>query len=86
MLSGFKQFVLRGNVVDLAVGVVIGAAFGTVVTALVKDIINPIIALVVGKPDFTGISFTIGTTLFRSAISSPLWSALSSLRRRFTSL
>ncbi len=64
MLSGFKQFVLRGNVVDLAVGVVIGAAFGTVVTALVKDIINPIIALVVGKPDFTGISFTIGTTVF----------------------
>jgi large conductance mechanosensitive channel len=64
MLSGFKQFILRGNVVDLAVGVVIGAAFGTVVTALVKDIINPIIALVVGKPDFTGISFTIGSTLF----------------------
>jgi len=48
MLSGFKQFILRGNVVDLAVGVVIGAAFGTVVTALVKDLINPIIALVVG--------------------------------------
>ena len=41
MLSGFKQFILRGNVVDLAVGVVIGAAFGTVVTALVKDFINP---------------------------------------------
>ena len=64
MLSGFKQFVLRGNVVDLAVGVVIGAAFGTVVTALVKDLINPIIALVAGKPDFTGISFTIGSTVF----------------------
>src|SRR5271157_5859474 len=64
MLSGFKQFILRGNVVDLAVGVVIGAAFGTVVTALVKDLINPIIALVVGKPDFTGTSFTIGSTLF----------------------
>ena len=60
MLSGFKQFILRGNVVDMAVGVVIGAAFGAVVTALVKDIINPIIALMVGKPDFTGISFTIG--------------------------
>jgi len=64
MLSGFKQFILRGSVVDLAVGVVIGAAFGTVVTALVKDLINPIIALVAGKPDFTGISFTIGSTVF----------------------
>jgi hypothetical protein len=62
MLSGFKQFILRGSVVDLAVGVVIGGAFGTIVTALVKDIINPIIALLVGKPDFTGISFTVGTT------------------------
>jgi large conductance mechanosensitive channel len=64
MLSGFKQFILRGNVVDLAVGVVIGAAFGTVVTAMVKDIINPIIALLVGKPDFTGISFAIRGTVF----------------------
>jgi large conductance mechanosensitive channel len=64
MLSGFKQFVLRGNVVDLAVGVVIGAAFGTVVTALVKDLINPLIAMLVGKPDFTGISFTVGNTAF----------------------
>jgi large conductance mechanosensitive channel len=64
MFSGFKQFVLRGNVVDLAVGVVIGAAFGTVVTALVKDLINPLIALLVGKRDFTGYSFTIRGTLF----------------------
>jgi large conductance mechanosensitive channel len=64
MLSGFKQFILRGNVVDLAVGVVIGAAFGTVVTTLVKDLLNPLIALLVGKPDFTGISFTIRGTLF----------------------
>jgi len=64
MLSGFKQFILRGNVVDMAVGIVIGGAFGTIVTALVKDIVNPIIALLVGKPDFTGISFTIGTTVF----------------------
>jgi len=64
MLSGFKQFVLRGNVVDLAVGVVIGAAFGTVVTALVKDVINPLIALLAGKPDFTGISFAIRSTVF----------------------
>jgi len=47
MLSGFKQFVLRGNVVDLAVGVVIGAAFGSVVTALTKDLLTPLIAAVV---------------------------------------
>ncbi len=64
MLSGFKQFVLRGNVVDLAVGVVIGAAFGTVVTALVKDLLNPLIALLVGKPDFSAISFSVRRTLF----------------------
>ena len=59
MLSGFKQFVLRGNVVDLAVGVVIGAAFGTVVTALVKDLITPLIAAIVKAPDFSGLSITI---------------------------
>ncbi len=64
MLSGFKQFVLRGNVVDLAVGVVMGAAFGTVVTALVKDLITPLIAAVVGKPDFSSLGFTIGSTAF----------------------
>ncbi|MFY9644400.1 MAG: large conductance mechanosensitive channel protein MscL [Terriglobales bacterium] len=64
MLSGFKQFILRGNVVDMAVGLVIGGAFGTIVTALVKDLINPLIALLVGKPDFTEIKFTVGSTLF----------------------
>ncbi len=64
MLSGFKQFILRGSVVDLAVGVVIGAAFGGVVTALVKSLIEPLIALVVGKPDFTSIAFKIGETTF----------------------
>jgi large conductance mechanosensitive channel len=64
MLSGFKQFILRGNVVDMAVGIVIGGAFGTIVTALVKDLINPTIALLVGKPDFTGISFAIRGTVF----------------------
>jgi Large-conductance mechanosensitive channel, MscL len=52
MFKGFRDFVLRGNVVDLAVGVVIGAAFGTVVTALVKDLLTPIIAAIVRKPDF----------------------------------
>jgi large conductance mechanosensitive channel len=64
MLSGFKQFILRGNAVDLAVGVVIGAAFGSVVTALTKDLLTPLIAAVVGKPDFSAISFTIGKTVF----------------------
>jgi large conductance mechanosensitive channel len=64
MLSGFKQFILRGNVVDMAVGVVIGAAFGTVVTALTKDLRTPLIAAIVGKPHFSAISFKVGETLF----------------------
>jgi large conductance mechanosensitive channel len=59
MLKGFREFVLRGNVVDLAVGVVIGAAFGTVVTAFVKDFLTPLIAAIAGKPDFSGYSFEI---------------------------
>ena len=53
MLKGFREFMLRGNVLDLAVAVVIGAAFGAVVTALVKDLITPLIAALVGKPDFS---------------------------------
>ncbi len=53
MFKGFREFVLRGNVVDLAVGVVIGAAFGTVVSAFVKDLLTPVIAAVAGKPDFS---------------------------------
>jgi len=56
MLKGFRDFILRGNVLDLAVGVIMGAAFGTVVTSLVKDVITPIIGNVVGKPDFSAIS------------------------------
>ncbi len=59
MLKEFKQFLLRGNVVDLAVGVVIGAAFGTVVTALVSDILTPFIAAVGQVPDFSNLSFSI---------------------------
>jgi large conductance mechanosensitive channel len=58
-VNDFKQFILRGNVVDLAVGVVIGAAFGSVVTAFVTDILTPIIAIP-GKVDFGDLSFTIG--------------------------
>jgi len=64
MLSGFRQFILRGNVVDMAVGVVIGAAFATVVTAFTKDLLTPLIAAIVGKPDFSAISFTIHGSLF----------------------
>jgi large conductance mechanosensitive channel len=64
MLSGFKQFILRGNVVDLAVGVVIGAAFGGVVTALTKDLLTPLIAALVGKPDFSKVAFAVRGTPF----------------------
>jgi large conductance mechanosensitive channel len=64
MLKGFKQFILQGNVVDLAVGVVIGVAFGSVVTALVKDIITPIIGVFGGTPDFSAFSFTINHSKF----------------------
>lgn len=64
MLDGFKKFILRGNVVDMAVGVVIGAAFGGVVTALTKDLLTPLIAAVVGKPDFSAIRFTINGSMF----------------------
>src|ERR1700722_5465648 len=63
-MSGFKQFLLRGNVVDLAVGVVVGAAFGTVVTALVKDLLTPLIAAIVAKPDFSAFSFTLHGSKF----------------------
>jgi large conductance mechanosensitive channel len=59
VLKGFKQFLLRGNVVDLAVAVVIGTAFGKVVTALVNDLLMQIIAAVAGKPDFSAIKFSI---------------------------
>jgi large conductance mechanosensitive channel len=64
MLKGFRQFVLRGNVLDLAVAVVIGAAFGEVVSALVKDLLTPFIAAVVGKPDFSAIVFTVNGSKF----------------------
>ncbi|HUJ81882.1 MAG TPA: large conductance mechanosensitive channel protein MscL [Candidatus Acidoferrales bacterium] len=64
MLKGFKQFLLRGNVVDLAVGVVIGAAFGSVVTALVKDLLTPLIAAVVKQPDFSGFAFELNSAKF----------------------
>ena len=64
MLKDFKAFLLRGNVVDLAVAVVVGAAFGAVVTALVRDLITPIIALIFGKPNFSSLSFTLNGSHF----------------------
>jgi large conductance mechanosensitive channel len=64
MLRGFRQFLLRGNVIDLAVAVVIGAAFGAVVSALVKDLLTPLIAALVGKPDFSAIFFEVNGSKF----------------------
>jgi large conductance mechanosensitive channel len=57
MFKGFRDFILRGNVLDLAVGVIIGGAFGTVVTSLVKDIFTPFLGNIAGKPDFTAIQY-----------------------------
>ena len=64
MLKEFKQFLLRGNVVDMAVGLVVGAAFGTIVTALVSDILTPFISAVARVPDFSGLSFSINGSNF----------------------
>lgn len=65
MFKEFKQFLLRGNVVDLAVGVVIGAAFGTIVTALVTDLLTPFIAAIAKVPDFNGLLFKINGSEFK---------------------
>ena len=64
MLKDFKKFILRGNTVDLAVAVVVGAAFGTIVTALVKDLITPLIAAIGGQPNFSDLTFTINGSKF----------------------
>jgi large conductance mechanosensitive channel len=63
-MQGFKAFLLRGNVVDLAVGVVIGVAFGAVVTGFVKDLVTPLIAAIGGNPNFGGLYFTINNSKF----------------------
>jgi large conductance mechanosensitive channel len=60
MLSEFKKFALRGNVIDLAVGVIIGVAFNAIVTSLVKDIFMPVVGLITGGMDFSGLSYAIG--------------------------
>lgn len=64
IIKEFKQFLLRGNVVDLAVGVVVGAAFGTVVSALVKDLLTPLIAAIAKVPDFSGLAFALNGSKF----------------------
>lgn len=64
MLKEFKQFLLRGNVIDLAVGVVVGASFGTVVNALVSDLLTPFISAVAKVPDFSSFSFTLNGSQF----------------------
>jgi large conductance mechanosensitive channel len=64
MLNEFKAFLLRGNVVDLAVAIAIGVAFAAVISALVEDLITPLIAVIFGEPDFGGLTFTINDSTF----------------------
>ena len=71
MLKGFRNFIARGNVIDLAVGVIIGAAFGSIVDSLVKDIITPIIGMLGGQPDFSAVRLgSIGVGNFLNAVIS----------------
>jgi large conductance mechanosensitive channel len=65
MLKGFREFISRGSVVELAVAVVIGAAFGALVTSLVADLFTPLIAMIFGEPDFSDLTFTINDSEFR---------------------
>jgi large conductance mechanosensitive channel len=64
MLKGFKEFIMRGNVIDLAVAVVIGGAFSAIVTKLVSDLITPLIAAIGGQPDFSQLKFTVNNSTF----------------------
>jgi large conductance mechanosensitive channel len=68
VLKGFRDFILRGNVVDLAVAVVIGAAFGAVIAALVESLLTPLIAAIFGQPDFSDLSFTVNNSVFTYGI------------------
>ena len=61
----FKQFLTRGNVVDLAIAVVIGAAFGALITSFVENLLTPLIAAIFGEPDFSALTFTINGSVFR---------------------
>ena len=77
MFQGFKKFLFRGNVVDLSVAVVMGAAFGAVITSLVANLLTPLIAAVVGKPDFSGLSATVnGSKIMYGAFLNALISFL----------
>jgi large conductance mechanosensitive channel len=64
-MRGFRDFIMRGNVIDLAIAVVIGAAFGAVVAAFVRDLITPLIAAIGGQPNFAALTFTINKSTFR---------------------
>ena len=64
MIKEFKEFAMKGNIVDLAVAVIIGGAFGKIVTALTNSLIMPVVALILGKGGISDVSFTIGTTVF----------------------
>lgn len=64
MLKGFKEFIARGNVIDLAIAVVIGAAFGAVIASFVADLLTPLIAAIFGQPDFSNLSFTVNGSKF----------------------
>ena len=77
MLKGFRDFILRGNVLDLAIGVIMGVAFGAVVTSLVKDVLTPVIGMIFGKPDFSAIHYeTIMLGNFLNAVISFLLVAI----------
>lgn len=65
MIKEFKEFISRGNMMDLAVGVIIGAAFTAIVNSLVKDLINPLIGLFIGKIDLSNLKFTVGEATFK---------------------
>jgi len=75
MLKGFRDFILRGNVVDLAVAVILGVAFNSIVTSLVNDVLNPLIDATIGRPDFSGVVLNVGSghikigNFFNAAIS-----------------
>ncbi|OLN21284.1 large-conductance mechanosensitive channel [Domibacillus antri] len=68
MLKEFKEFAMRGNVIDLAVGVILGAAFGKIVSSLVADIITPLIGLLIGGIDVSGLSFTFGDAVLKYGV------------------
>lgn len=65
LVQDFKQFLLRGNVIDLAVAVVLGLAFAAVITSLVEDLLTPLIAAIFGEPDFSALTFTLNESTFR---------------------